>query len=262
MDTVISTDGTTIAYDRSGIGMPLVCVSPALGLRANYEDLARELSDHYQVIRYDRRGRGDSTDAIKPENAACYRIEREIEDLAAVIAAAGSEVAVLGYSSGARLALEAAAAGLPISKIALYEPPFRPDASPTLAAIVAKLADQIATGNPGDAIATFQTEAVGIPAEMVAGMRQSPMWTGLEAIAQTVVYDATIASEPQVSEPIRRLPQPILVLAGTQTWPMLIESARYVADVIDHATLIELPGGAHHQLEPATTAAVLRDFLD
>jgi len=261
MDTVTSTDGTSIAYDRSGTGTPLVCVSPAFGLRTNYEALAAELSDGYQVIRYDRRGRGDSTDAIKAEQVATYRIEREIDDLAAVIAAAGSDVAVLGYSSGARLALEAAAAGVPMTKIALYEPPFRPDGTQTFGPVIAKLGDQIAAGRAADAIATFQTEAVRIPADMVAGMRRSPMWPTLEAIAQTVYYDATIASEPQVSEPIRRLRQPILVLAGEQTWPMLIKAARYAAEVIDNATLVELPGGADHQLDAAVTAPALRRFL-
>lgn len=261
MKTVTSADGTTIAYDENGTGDPLVCVPPAFGLRSVYEPLAAELSDGYRVIRYDRRGRGDSTDAIKAADVATYRIEREIEDLAAVISAIDGDTAVLGYSSGARLVLEAAAAGVPMTKIAIYEPPFRPAETETFGPIVTKLADQIANGRPGDAVATFQTEAVGIPAEMVEGMRKSPMWPALEAIAQTVVYDATIASAPDVSEPIRQLPQPIVVIVGADTWPTLIESARYAAEVINNATLVEVPGGANHQLEASTTGAALRTFL-
>lgn len=261
MNTVTSADGTTIAYDETGTGTPLICVPPAFGLRTIYEQLAAELGDQHRVIRYDRRGRGDSTDAIKPEDVASYRIEREIEDLAAVVAAVRGDVALLGYSSGARLVLEAAAAGIPMTRIALYEPPFRPHETQTFASVVAKLAEQIATGHPGDAVATFQTEAVGIPAEMVDGMRNSPMWPALEAIAQTAVYDATIASEPGAGESIRQLAQPIAVLAGTDTWPMLIESAHYAADVINNATLIEVPGGANHQLDAVATGAALRPFL-
>lgn len=261
MKTVTSADGTTIAYDEFGTGAPLVCVPPAFGLRSVYEPLAAELSSEYRVIIYDRRGRGDSTDAIKPQDVASYRIEREIEDLAAVIATIDGDSAVLGYSSGARLALEAAAAGVPMIKIALYEPPFRPGAAETFDRVVGKLADQIATGHPGDAVATFQTEAIGIPAEMVDGIRNSPMWTTLEAIAQTVVYDATITAAPGVSESVRQLPQPVAVIAGTETWPTLIESARYVPDMITNASLIEVPGGANHQLDAATTGAALRTFL-
>ena len=261
MKTVASADGTTIAYDETGIGKPLVCVPPALALRDVYRPLANELASDYRVITYDRRGRGDSTDAIKPEDVATYRIEREIEDLAAVIAVLDDTPAVLGYSSGARLALEAAAAGVPMTKIALYEPPFRPEKSEAADPIVAKLVDHITSGHPGEAVATFQIEGVGIPAEMVEGMRGRPGWTALEAIGQTVVYDATITAAPGISEAVRRLPQPIVAINGAETWPTLIESARYAADMINNATLVEVPGGAFHQLEAATTGAALRTFL-
>jgi len=148
-----------------------------------------------------------------------------------------------------------------MTKIALYEPPFRLDESEAITPTVAKLADLIATDHPGDAVATFQTDAVGIPTEVVEGMRNSPAWPALEAVGQTVFYDATITSNPGVSETIRQLPQPIVVIHGAETWPMLIESARYVTDMINNATLVEVPGGAYHQLEAATTGAALRTFL-
>jgi len=115
MKRAISKDGTTIAFDRSGDGPPVILVTGALGFRSHaiMADLAAALAAHFTVINYDRRGRGDSGDTSP------YAVEREVEDLDALITAAGGSASVYGTSSGAALALEAAASGLPITKLAL-----------------------------------------------------------------------------------------------------------------------------------------------
>ncbi|QDP98155.1 alpha/beta fold hydrolase [Microlunatus elymi] len=261
MEKTTSADGTVIAYEGSGSGAALVCVSPAFGLRGVFDDLAAEFAAEHTVVRYDRRGRGDSTDAIAPADVASYRIEREVEDLAAVIAAVGGPVAVLGYSSGCHLALAAAAAGLPVDRIALYEPPFRRGDTVIKSELVDKLAGLVAAGRLGDAVATFQIEGVGAPAEMVNDMRRTPMFAALEAVGQTVVYDATLTADPAPSQAVRSLSQPVLAIAGADTWPMLIDGARYVAESVPHGEFIEVPGGANHAMGAVETAAALRPFL-
>src|SRR5947209_9943848 len=121
MDTVLSADGTSLAYDRLGNGRPLIMVVGAFNTRATTEPLAQALAPNVTVLNYDRRGRGESEDTLP------YSVDREIDDLEALIAAAGGSAAVFGYSSGAILALKAAARGLSITKLVLYEPPFRAD---------------------------------------------------------------------------------------------------------------------------------------
>src|ERR1700675_2555861 len=150
-DTVRSKDGTTIAYDRSGDGPPLILVSGAMGTKAHAVELASQLAPTFTVFTYDRRGRGDSGDT-EP-----YAVEREIEDLEAVIGAAGGSAFVYGHSSGAVLALRAAAAGLDIPKLALHEPPFIVDDShaPVPDDVVEHLDELIAADKPGDAVAYF-----------------------------------------------------------------------------------------------------------
>ena len=123
METVASADGTTIAFDQYGDGPPVIMAVAAFNTRSTTDPLARALAPQFSVLNYDRRGRGDSGDT------APYAVDREIDDLAALITAAGGSAAVFGYSSGATLALKAAAAGLSITKLALYEPPFRTDDS-------------------------------------------------------------------------------------------------------------------------------------
>jgi len=158
METVRSTDGTQIAYDRLGRGEPLVMVSGASTSRAVHGELANLLAADFTVFNYDRRGRGDSVDTLP------YSVEREIDDLGAVIKAAGQPAAVFGNSSGAVLALRAAAAGLPISRLALWEPPFQtdPDAPHRAREYATQLAALLKAGRRGDAMALFMT-SVGLP---------------------------------------------------------------------------------------------------
>src|SRR5436190_10061409 len=198
MRTAISRDGTVIAFDQSGQGPALILVGGATVTRLAEASLAAALAPHFTVFAYDRRGRGESGDK------APYAVEREVEDIDALIAEAGGSAFVFGHSSGAVLALEAARL-LPtkITKLAVYEPPFiivnsRPPAPEDYAAHLMEL---VSSGRRGEAVAYFMTE-VGTPPEMVAQMRQSPMWPGLEEVAHTLAYDVTIIGNTQSGNPL------------------------------------------------------------
>lgn len=267
MVTVRSNDGTSIAYDVSGDGPALVLVSPAFGTRADAASLAAALAPFFTVFAYDRRGRGDSGDT------APYAIEREIEDLAAVLDAAGGSAYVFGHSSGAALALDAAQM-LPrkIMKLALYEPPFIIDASrpPMPEDFRPHLSELIAAGLRGDAVAYWQTN-LGIPDEAIAQMRQSPMWAELEALAPTLPYDATIMDGTQRGDPLplrkwATVTVPTLVMDGTTMMgredfhAFMRSGANELARVLPNARRRTLEGQDHG---PAAEALVpvLREFF-
>jgi len=169
---------------------------------------------------------------------------------------------VFGYSSGATLALKAAAS-LAISKLALYEPPFIVDASrPTLPAdLPDRLAGLVAAGRRGDAVELYQREAIGLPEEVVAGMRQAPFRPGLEAIAHTLAYDATVVGDMTLpTELIASMPTPTLVIAGENSPPLLRNAARAVADALPNGQLRTLAGQSH-DISPEATAPALEEFL-
>jgi len=216
MQTVVSKDGTRIAFDQSGQGSALILVAPAFGTRTDQASLAAALAPSFTVFAYDRRGRGASGDT------APYAVEREIDDLEALIDAAGGSAFVFGHSSGAVLGLDAALALLTkISKLALYEPPFIVDASrpPMPEDFAQRLGELVAAGRRGDAVAYWQTQ-LGVPAEGIAHMRQSPMWAGLEDLAPTLPYDATIMGDTQRGDPAplkqwASVTVPTLVMDGT-----------------------------------------------
>jgi pimeloyl-ACP methyl ester carboxylesterase len=254
MDFVTSADGTRIAYERAGSGAPIVFVTGAFNDHHAAAPLAAELAGDFTVITYDRRGRGESGDT-RP-----YAIEREADDLAALIDVAGGSAAVFGYSSGALLALYAAAEKLPITHLALYEAPFGLTAKTDLPE---RLEDLVARGRPGDAVSLFQTEGIGIPAETVAQIRQSPMFAALEAIAQSTVYDATITRAFADPDPaLTAVAMPALVMAGAATWPRLAQAARTLAGALPQGRHQEVPGGADHGIPAVATAKILSSFLD
>lgn len=262
MQTTHSPDGTQIAYETAGSGEPIVFVPAAFNLRDSFTELAAELPDDFSTVCYDRRGRGGSSDAIAAADVGSYAVQREIEDLAAVLEATGGSPTVFGFSSGAVLALAGAAAGLPISRVVLYEPPFdRGPGNPGAAGLRERLVELITAGRNGDAVATFQTDGIGLPPEMVDQIRQSPMWAGLEAMAQTTVYDAALTTEPAPTGPMRAIDQPTLVLAGADTWPQLADGARFAAEVIDTAEFVQVAGGANHSIPAPDVATALRTFL-
>src|SRR2546423_2769096 len=187
MRTVMSKDGTPIACDQSGQGPALILVVGAFNDRSTGLPLAAVVSEHFTVFNYDRRGRGMSGDT------APYAIEREIDDIDALITEAGGSASVFGYSSGAILVLMAAARGLTITKMALYDPPFMVDAesSRRFKDLVGQLAALIASGRRGEAVELFQTKAVGMPADVVAPLRQAPFLAPPRNRAPTPRHETT-----------------------------------------------------------------------
>jgi pimeloyl-ACP methyl ester carboxylesterase len=194
MHTAYSADGTAIAYETCGQGPPLILVDGALCYRkmGPSRAIAKSLREHFTVVTYDRRGRGESADA------AAYSVEREVDDLAALLAAVGGSAYLCGFSSGAVLALEAAAHGLPITGLALYEPPFIVDDSrpPAAADYVDQLNGLLTADRRGDAVRLFMRH-VGLPGPLVALMPLMPAWSKLKRVAHTLPYDGEIMADTQ-----------------------------------------------------------------
>lgn len=261
MPTVTSPDGTTIAYDQVGTGPVVILVAGSFNDRSTCAALAAALADRYTVVNLDRRGRGESTDAIAPRDVARYTVEHEIADLDAVIAATGGEAAVFGFSSGAHLALRAAAAGSAITEVVAYEPPFAVGdlAGSAKDDLAARLAGLVAAGRTDDAVATMQLDGIGLPAQFVEQVRRSPMWPGLVAIAQTVVYDATLTKAPNL--PPADVPVETLVLAGSESWPAVRSAAAALPDHLAKSHYVEVAGGADHTIPAETTAEAVHRFL-
>lgn len=263
MNIVRSQDGTPIAFDQIGQGPPLILVGGAFSYRsfAKMVQLAELLSEQYTVINYDRRGRGDSGDA-KP-----YAVEREIEDLEAVIEAVGGSASLWGWSSGGVLALRAVAAGLPIDKLAIYEPPFVVNDAGHIppADLTAQLHEVTASGRRGAAVRLFMTKAMGIPPIIVTLMRCSPFWSKLKATALTTPYDWAVMGDTMWGKPLSRtqwaaVTLPTLVMAGEKTPAQLRDAARALADVLPNAEHRQLQRPSHNVSMPAL-APVLLAFL-
>jgi pimeloyl-ACP methyl ester carboxylesterase len=257
MKTVVSADGTAIAFDQFGDGPPVIMAAGAFNTRAATEPLARALEQRFAMLNYDRRGRGDSGDTTP------YAVGREIEDLGALITAAGGSAAVFGYSSGAILALRAAATGLAITHLVLYEPPFRADDRypPPPADLAEQVAKLVAAGHRGDAVELYQIKAIGIPEDVVVQMRHAPFRPGLEAIAHTLAYDATITGDMSLPTGLlASVATPALVICGEQSPPILRAAARAVAEQLPDGQLRSLAGQTH-DINPEATAPVITDFL-
>jgi pimeloyl-ACP methyl ester carboxylesterase len=259
MSYVTSRDGTTIAYDRFGSGPTLILVDGALCSRAfgPSPKLAPLLAQHFTVFAYDRRGRGQSSDT------APYSPSREVEDIAALIEAAGAPACLVGLSSGGALALEAAASGLPVTGVVAYEPPYVDDSGQRGgAAHEGRLTALLAAGNRGGAVKYFMKDMVGAPAPFVMMMRLMPwIWRRLEAVAHTLPYDAAIMTDFKV--PRARLASvgvPALVLNGAKTDPRLREAAQTIAEAIPAALHQELAGQTHNVKPEILTPAVVEFF--
>ena len=258
MPTVSSADGTVIAYERTGSGPALVLVDGALCHRAAgpMRPLAALLRERFTVHTYDRRGRGESSDTMP------YAVAREVEDLQALIGEAGGEAYVYGISSGAALALAAAAAGLPITKLALYEPPFMAEVEDgaRIKEYTERLGELLDAGRAGDAVELFMTN-VGVPAPAVAGIRAQPGWAALEAIAPTLAYDDQVLGDGGVPRDLAgAITIPALVLAGAASPQSLQQAAKATADALPaagHRTL----DGQTHDVAPDALAPVLAAFF-
>jgi pimeloyl-ACP methyl ester carboxylesterase len=256
MDSVTSKDGTTIAFDRIGEGPPVVLVCGGSVDRMSNAPLAQLLASGLTVLNYDRRGRGDSGDT-QP-----YAIEREVEDIEAVIEAAGGSANLWGSSSGAALAMIAAESGLPIEKLAMWEPPFVPDEFPPPPEDqVERYETMVAEGRRGDAVEYFMSKVVGMPAEVVSGARSQPWWAATEAIAHTLAYDARIMKDYRVpTDRAASVKVPTLVIAGGADFPWMRDTATKLADAFPDGQ-VRILEGQGHDVDPAVLAPVLKVFF-
>jgi pimeloyl-ACP methyl ester carboxylesterase len=266
MRTVTSQDGTSIAFDQSGQGPAVILVGGALSDRSAALPLAALLASRFTMIGYDRRGHGDSGDTPP------YTIGREVEDIQALIAAAGGSAFLFGHSSGAALALEATCR-LPgvIEKLALYEPPFIVDDSrpPVPDGFVTQLNHLLATGRRGDVVELFMLKGVGVPPEFIAPMRQQPSWPAMEAMAHTLIYDITLMGDSQAGHPLpaelvvraASIIVPTLVMVGGASPAWLHNAAKATAQAISGAQL-RLLEGQTHGAAPEMIAPVLEEFFN
>jgi pimeloyl-ACP methyl ester carboxylesterase len=259
MSKVTSSDGTTIAFDESGEGPPLILVDGALSYRrfGPMAGLAEALRSQFTVYSYDRRGRGESGDT-EP-----YAVAREVDDLEALIAAAGGSAYVCGLSSGAALALEAAASGLAITKLALYEPPFTVQDADLQHAddFGERLRELLAAGRRGDAVEWFLT-SVGVPAEAIPGMRNDPSWPRFEAIAPTLGYDHAIVGDGTLPhERAAKVTVPTLVANGAESPEFFHLAAKATADAIPDGRYRSLQGQYRVDGAPEALAPVLTEFF-
>jgi pimeloyl-ACP methyl ester carboxylesterase len=251
---VQSADGTQIAFDKVGEGLPLILIEPAGHYRefSAFSGLVPLLACEFTVYVYDRRGRGRSTDAPP------YAPEREVEDIDALITAAGGSALVYGYSSGALLALRAAASGLPIPRLALLEPPLQDDGSDSPSPLTSELGALVAAGRNADAVARFH-ESIGVPAEFIAELHSKPEWARMVSIAHTLVYDCVI-SDTMTSAMLRAVEVPTLVLDSQGSTDDLTGWAATVASQLPRATHRSL-AGEWHGVPDGVLAPVLTEFF-
>jgi pimeloyl-ACP methyl ester carboxylesterase len=259
MSFVTSKDGTRIAYDRSGHGPALIVVDGALCSRAfgPSPKLAALLARHFTVYVYDRRGRGQSGDTLP------YSTAREVEDLAALIDAAGERACLLGLSSGGALALEAAASGLPVTALVAYEPPYVDDDGQRNGdAHEGQLARLIAEGKRGAAVKYFMNDMVGAPAAMVVVMRLMPwIWRKLETVAHTLPYDAAVMTAFKIPRSrFATVRVPALVMNGSKTDPRLQNAARAIVAAVPAALHRELADQTHN-VKPHVLAPAVVEFF-
>jgi pimeloyl-ACP methyl ester carboxylesterase len=255
--TVISTDGTEIAYEAQGDGPALILIDGALCTRlaGSKPELASLLAAHFTVYSYDRRGRGDSGDT-QP-----YAVRREIEDIGALIEQAGGTACLYGHSSGAALALEAAAQlGGKVTGLAMYEAPYNddPGAQRAWAQYIRQLTEALADGRRGDAVALFM-KYVGMPDDQIDGMRHAPFWPGMEAVAPTLAYDHTAILGPVASVPAglaARVRTPALVMYGDASFPFMRDTAAALSQAMPHAQFLTLAGQTH-EVNPGVLSSAL-----
>ena len=258
MPTVTSQDSTIIAFDALGSGPALILVDGATCYRdaGPMRPLAALMADSFTVYVYDRRGRGASGDTMP------FAVDREIDDIAALIQLAGGNAALFGMSSGGALVI-AAAAQLdgPVSELAVYEVPVSIDLDPVVIAYSRNLAAALASGHRGDAMALFLAR-VGMPAEQISGMRRTPMWAGFEAIAPTLAYDDAVLGDGLLPyDRIEAIQVPAVVLSGEFAPEFIRESARALATALPNGRHVELPGQSH-DVDLAVLAAALHRSLD
>lgn len=251
-----SRDGTSLAYESTGEGPAVILVSGAMSTGATVAPLAVPLSERFTVVSYDRRGRGESGDT------APYAVEREVEDLAALIEAVGGEASLCGISSGGALVLHAAAGGLPVRRAAVYETPYAVYEGGTKewAAYTERLTEALAQGRRGDAVELF-LRLTGMAEEMIQGARQSPMWPSMEAVAPSLAYDAAVLGDGAVPRSLlASVTVPVLAVAGGASPAWMREAAQAVAEAAPEGTYRVLEGQTH-MVDPTALGPALAEFF-
>jgi pimeloyl-ACP methyl ester carboxylesterase len=251
MERAHSVDGTSIAFDRTGAGPALILVVGAFSDRSSTRKLASGLGSSFTIYEYDRRGRGDSGEA------GPYSIQREVEDLAAVIQAAGGTAYAFGHSSGGALVLEAAAAGVPIRALAVHEPPYTEGPTREFAARLAAMATD---GRKSDAVEAFLA-LMGTPAAALEQMKAAPQWGYMESFAGTLAYEVGLCNGGAVPvERLARISAPTLALAGgaSPAWARAAAEAIAAAAPNSQARVLE---GQGHRVADEVLIPVLTDFF-
>ena len=259
--TVVSKDGTAIAFQRAGAGPAVILIDGALCYRGVGETgaLATLLSRHLTVYTYDRRGRGQSGDTLP------YAVDRELDDIDALVRAAGGRAAVWGMSSGAVLALDAARRNRGVVRVAVYEAPFIVDDSrPTTEDDWRRIDAAVAAGRPSDAVKAF-LQSVGTPWYVIAPLRVLPTWSKLAAIAHTLPYDGALVRDHQHGRPLpangwATIAVPTLVMAGTNSPAWIRHANEALARAVPNARYRTLPGQTH-VLDPQAHAGILQAFF-
>jgi pimeloyl-ACP methyl ester carboxylesterase len=254
---VTSKDGTSIAYEESGSGPALIIVAAALADRDGTTRLANHLARHFTIVNYDRRGRGQSSDT-QP-----YSVEREVEDIEALIDAAGGSAFVFGSSSGSVLALDAASRlGAKVKKLFMYEPPFIVDTThpPLSADFSRQIGDLVTAGHRNDAVKLFFARGMGIPSFAVTLMRWfMPGWSEMAAIAHTLPYDLAVLDGTQAGKPLpvtrwRENAAPTLIAVGSKSEPFFHTGAQALVPLLPRAEYQSLEGLDHSAILMATKA--------
>ena len=254
MQRVRSSDGTEIAYETKGDGPTLILVTGALCDHTSPAALVAALAESWTVVAFDRRGRGASGDT------APFAVEREIEDLHAVISATGEDACVYGHSSGARLALDAASSGLPMRRLAVYEPPLRVAPSANAASLRSRVEQLLQAGDRA-AAAVLHLRESGTPEAVIESMQRAPWWPRMEALAPTLPYDEALCGDLAI--PYDRLEQievATLVLGGANSDPEWLKALRATADAIPGARFAVLDGQNHVPTD-AAVVPVLTGFF-
>jgi pimeloyl-ACP methyl ester carboxylesterase len=261
MNTVTSKDGTKIAFDKQGEGPAVILVDGALCTRSfgSKPELVKLLAQHFTVYSYDRRGKGESGDTLP------YPVEREIDDIEALIDDTARPACLYGHASGAALILEAAIKlGNKVKALAMYEAPYNDDDQAQRAwnEYIAQLTELLAAGQRGDGVALFM-KLVGMQADQIEGMRQAPIWPMFEALGPTLAYDHTAILGKDASVPAARaatLTIPVVVMSGGASYPFMTDTARALSRAIPYAELRTLPGQTH-DVNPDILAPVLVNFF-
>jgi pimeloyl-ACP methyl ester carboxylesterase len=258
---ITSADGTMLAVDSTGRGAPVILIGGAFNDRSTVAALGAELASQLTVVTYDRRGRGASDDKSND-----YLVTNEVDDLAAVIEHVGGRASVFGHSSGGVLALEGVMRGLAIDRAAVYEPSYCADEDlpKPPADVYGRLKTLVAAGDCDGAAELFLNEVIGVPTEVIAGMKAGEAWPFLADKASSLPYDVLISTPWQLMpvERISVIDVPVLAVHGDQTAPGLAAATKAVAETVPGAVLEVLAGEDHAVLQrPAALVPVLAKFF-